>query len=147
MTGCPNDQRRAMLQSSAAYFSYGVGMAKIDSHIAIFHQRFDWVANIALRDDVDFWVATREVSDGFSHAPSRANEQYAHGRRFHLNRTLTYLSPGKGEAIAGYPLKRSSPPVPLRKRREPRSWVRAQKSFLPLKLFKRSAQSNLICFT
>jgi hypothetical protein len=120
MTGGPNDQRRAMPQSSAAYFGYGVGMAKIDSHIAIFHRRFDWIANIALRDDVDFWVATREVSDGFSHAPSRANEQYAHGRRFHLNRTLTYLSPGKGEAIAGYPLKRSSPHVPLRNRREPR---------------------------
>jgi hypothetical protein len=33
-----------------------------------------------LRGDLDFCIALGQVEHGFSHAPSRANEQYAHGR-------------------------------------------------------------------
>jgi hypothetical protein len=73
MTGRPNHQRLAMMQGSTTDFSDGIGLAEIDSHIAVFHRRFDCVAEVALRDDVEFWICLRKITDSFSHAPSRAD--------------------------------------------------------------------------
>jgi hypothetical protein len=87
MTGRPNDQRFAMLQCSRGDFSDGVGVTEIDSHIAIFHRQFDWVAKITPRDDVDFWIGTRKGTNSFSHAPNRADEQYTHLRVLHLRKS------------------------------------------------------------
>src|SRR5919198_2765163 len=50
MAGRPNDQRLAMLKGSRADLSDSVGVTKIDSHIAIFHWRLHWVAEIAPPD-------------------------------------------------------------------------------------------------
>jgi hypothetical protein len=86
MTGRPNNQRLAMLQGSRADFRDSVGVAEIDCHIAISHRRPDRIAKIALRDDGDLRVALCKISDGFSHAPSGADEQYANSRVLHLRK-------------------------------------------------------------
>src|SRR4029453_7107233 len=75
VTSSPNDQRLATLQGSRANFSDGVGVTEINRHITIAHCRLNRITQITPRDDVDFWVVLRKISDGFSHAPSRANEQ------------------------------------------------------------------------
>jgi hypothetical protein len=72
-----------MLQSSAADFINAVGLAEVDCHIAIFYGWFDWIAQIALRHDLDFPIALRQIEHSSSHAPSRANQQHAHGRILH----------------------------------------------------------------
>jgi hypothetical protein len=59
VTGRSNDQRLAVLQGNATDFSGGVGLAKIDSHIAIFHRRFDRIAKVAACGDVDVRIAIR----------------------------------------------------------------------------------------
>src|SRR5882724_12844312 len=84
MTSRPNDQRLAMLQRSVTDFSDGAGMAEINGHIAISHGWLNWITQIAPLDDIDFWVVLRKITHGLSHAASRADEQYAHARRFHL---------------------------------------------------------------
>src|SRR5438128_5302925 len=57
-------------------------MTEIDRHIAIFHGWLDWVAYIALRDNVDLRIGFGKIDNGFPHAPSRAYEQHAY-RRLH----------------------------------------------------------------
>src|SRR5258707_7178448 len=99
LTGRPNHQRLAMLQGKATDFSNGVGLAEIDSYIAILHSRLDRIAKVASRDDVDLWIVLRRIANGLAHATSRANEQYADARRLHSEETLTLpLSLWKGEA-------------------------------------------------
>jgi hypothetical protein len=78
-----------MLQGNATDFSDRVGLAKIDNHIAILHHRFDRIAKIASRGDVDLWIVLRKINDGLAHAPGRANQQHANARQFHASRTLT----------------------------------------------------------
>src|SRR5205823_2234274 len=82
-----------MLQGSRADFSDGTGATEINRHIAISHGRLNRVAQITLPDDVDFRVVLRKLTDCFSHAPSRADEQYTHRKLFHLDGTLTLPSP------------------------------------------------------
>src|SRR4030095_467165 len=135
MTGGPNEQRLAMLQDSRGDSGEGVGVTEIDSHIAIFHGRLDRIAKIALPDDVDLRVGIRKIAYGFSHAPSGADEQRAHRRRFHLKENPhPTLSLGKGAAAVRYRLKRLCPPLPLRKRIGLRGGGRGSKSFPPLKI-------------
>jgi hypothetical protein len=58
-------------------------VAKVDRRIAIFHRGLDWITQIALRDDLDFWVVGGKVDYRFPHPASRADEQHAHGRLLH----------------------------------------------------------------
>ena len=69
-----------MLQRSATDFSGGAGVTEIDRHIALSHGRLNRIAQITPRDDVDFWVLLCKITNSFSHTPSRADEQYTHGR-------------------------------------------------------------------
>src|SRR5947199_10402455 len=57
-------------------------MTEIDRHIAIFHGWLDWVAYIALRDDVDLRIGFGKIDNGFPHAPGRADKQHPY-RRHH----------------------------------------------------------------
>jgi hypothetical protein len=59
VTGRSNDQWLTVLEGNATDFSGGVGLAKIDSHIAIFHWRFDRIAKITSRGDVEVRIAIR----------------------------------------------------------------------------------------
>jgi hypothetical protein len=63
-----------MFQANSTDFSDGVGLAKIDGHIAIFHSRLDRVAKIAPRGDIDLWIVLRKINDCLAHAPGCANE-------------------------------------------------------------------------
>src|SRR6266478_3486948 len=72
-----------MLQRGAADFIDAVGLTEVDCHVAIFHRRLDRIPKIALRGDLDFPIALRQIEHSLSRAPGRADEHYAHGRILH----------------------------------------------------------------
>src|SRR5882724_12337433 len=83
MSSRADDERLVTMQHSAADFSDGVRVTKIDRNVAILHSRLDRVAEVALRNDIDFAIGPGEVDNRFPHASSRADEQHAR-RRLHL---------------------------------------------------------------
>src|SRR2546423_5216567 len=83
VTGRSNDDRFAMLQRGAKDFIDAVGLTEVDCHVTIFHRRLDRIPQIASCGDFDFPFALRQIEHSFSHAPSRADEHYAHGRILH----------------------------------------------------------------
>src|ERR1043165_6851544 len=74
MTSRADNERFTMLDCGAADFVGGIGMAEIDQHIQIFYLPASRIAEVALRDDLDFRIVLGEIANGFSHAPSCANE-------------------------------------------------------------------------
>src|SRR5205809_6524654 len=78
MSSRADDEGSPMHQCRAADLADCVGLTKIDRHIAILHRRLDWIAQIALRDDVDFRIVLCKIDNGLSHSAFRSNEQNAH---------------------------------------------------------------------
>ena len=130
-----------MLQGSATDFSDGVGLAKIDSHIAILHRRLDRIAKIASRDDVDFRIVhPQDRLMVFPMRPAAPMSNTRTARHFILAETLT---PGKGEAtrVSSQDSHVELDYAARRKRRR-----RCGVSFTSLKFLERPAQARLICF-
>src|SRR5436309_11341330 len=88
-------------------------MTEIDRHIAIFHGWLDWVAYIALRDDVDLRIGFGKIDNGFPHAPGRAHEQHAY-RRLHspLSKSSSVLRKrARFASLISHNGKRTSPDI------------------------------------
>src|SRR6266576_4628105 len=80
MSSRADDERLVTMQRSAADFSDGVRVTKIDRNVAILHRQLDRITEVALCNDIDFAIGPGEVDNRFPHASSRADEQHAHGR-------------------------------------------------------------------
>src|SRR6266480_3580193 len=80
MSSRADDERLVTMQRSAADFSDGIRVTKIDRNVAILYRRLDRITEVALRNDIDFAIGPGEVDNRFPHASSRADEQHAHGR-------------------------------------------------------------------
>ena len=63
-----------MRQGCTADLFDGIRMTEIDRYIAIIHGRLEWIAQIALCDDVDLRIGPGKIDNRFSHAPGHANE-------------------------------------------------------------------------
>ena len=82
MSGGTDDKWLSILQCDAANLLDGIGMTKIDRYARFFHRRFDRVAEIALRHDVDLRIVPSKIDNRFSHPAGCADERHAH-RSFH----------------------------------------------------------------
>src|SRR5206468_6707677 len=87
-----DDEGSSMLQYCAANSVDRVGVTEIDHDIAIFHRRFDGIAQITFRHDLDIRIPPGKIDNRFSHAPGRAYQQDAHGRLLHYGEILTLPS-------------------------------------------------------
>ena len=84
---------------SAADFSDAVGLAEIDCHITIFHRRFDRVAQIASRGDVDCPDRSAQDQNVFPMRPAAPMSNTRTGNDLILETLHPALSLRKGEAI------------------------------------------------
>src|SRR6266699_935022 len=81
-----DDEGSSMLQYCAANSVDRVGVTEIDHDIAIFHRRFDGIAQITFRHDLDIRIPPGKIDNRFSHAPGRTYQEHTQ-RCFHRARS------------------------------------------------------------
>ena len=85
-----------MFRRDATDFFDCVRITEVDRDIALCHRSFDFVAKIALRNDVDLRIVLRQVEDYLAHSAARSDQRNAHLSLLHRQATLTLPSPFKG---------------------------------------------------
>src|SRR6266705_1377242 len=81
-----DDEGSSMVQYCAANSVGRVGVSEIDHDIAIFHRRFDGIAQITFRHDLDIRIPPGKIDNRFSHAPGRTYQEHTQ-RCFHRARS------------------------------------------------------------
>src|SRR5882762_2754900 len=84
MSSRADHERFAILRGGTANFFDRARVAEIDRDIAILQGRFDRIAEIALRDDVDLRITFGQIDNRLPHSTARSDQRHAHAR-FHFD--------------------------------------------------------------